>query len=106
MTYPQQEECRMKMNETRTPGRKLLSIFGFAVALFAVASTARVNAQICNHGIGGSMAVFGTNCLGVTVSQFAHPGDFVGIRICADYNDECGNTLCKHDTYVITNVVV
>src|ERR1043166_8213357 len=63
-------------------------------------------AQICNHGIGVSMSVFGTNCFGVLVPQLAHPGDFVGVRITADYNDECGNLNCSHDTYVITNFVI
>src|SRR5437016_3771910 len=71
-------------------GMTVLRTLAAALALFAVPGAA--NAQICQHGIGGAMGVFDTNCLGVAQQQFAHPGDLIGIQITASYNDFCGET--------------
>src|SRR5438874_1255317 len=49
-----------------------------------------VNAQVCLHGLGGSMGAFGTNCAGQVVSGVAHAGDTIALILTADYNDQCG----------------
>src|SRR5438093_589210 len=61
----------------------LRAVAGLSAALMFFALSNRTQAQ-CDHGIGGSLGINTTNCLGnpqdASKLQFVHPGDFIGIR--------------------------
>jgi len=60
------------------------------MAMILLSGPLTAQAQLCLHGIGSQMNVFGTNCAGAAVPGFALRGSTVGFVITANYLDQCG----------------
>jgi len=76
-----------------------------AMAMIFLSRPLTAEAQLCLHGIGSQMNVFGTNCAGAAVPGFALRGSTIGFVITANYLDQCGVN-GNGDRSVVTNITV
>ena len=93
-------------NQNRCCGKQL-PVLGFVMAalMMFLVNPLTANAQLCLHGIGSQMNVFGTNCAGAAVPGFALRGSTIGFVITANYLDQCGIN-GNGDRSVVTNITV
>src|SRR6186713_214515 len=82
-----------------------LAVLGCVSLLGILAAPLSAQAQICRHGIGAQMNVFGTNCVGTAVAGVALRGSTVGFVISANYLDQCGSE-GGGDKSVVTNITI
>jgi len=82
-----------------------LAVLGGVSLLGILTAPLSSQAQICRHGIGSQMNVFGTNCVGSAVAGVALRGSTVGFVISANYLDQCGSE-GGGDKSVVTNITI